>query len=262
MLSSFLLQLGSGCLFGTVPVPARSTGRAFNRFVAALASAILILGIAAGWSPHRPISRPLWILAAVASMAAATVAHLGRVEGSRLPLLLAAACCLPALAIDALALARASAHATGLDSIRYVIDALSAAWVLGSVLIAMILGHYYLNIPGLSSGHLVRLCLIAMAAVGLRAILSGLGLALDGAAILSPWLGGDPASGDLLAVVVLLQRLLFGIAGALLLTTMAWRTARIDSTQSATGILYIGFIAVLVGELASRYLLFGVGFPI
>jgi hypothetical protein len=262
MLSTFLLQLGAGCLFGVIPVPARSTGRAFNRFVAALASAILILGIAAGWGTQRPISRPLWILAAVASMAAGAAAHLGRVEGSRLPVLLAAACCMPALGLDALALARSSGHGSGLDTLRYVLDAPSAAWALGSVLISMVLGHYYLNIPGLSTGHLVRLCLIAMAAVGLRAILSGLGLALDGAAIVSPWIDGDLGSGDMLSLVVLLQRLLFGLAGAFLLTTMAWRTARIDSTQSATGILYIGFIAVLVGELASRYLLFGTGHPI
>src|SRR5262245_20872683 len=127
MLASFLLQLGAGCLFGVVPVPAKATGRAFNRFVASLGSGILILGIAAGSSTDRKRTAILWILAAVASMASAAVAHLGRVERSRLPMLLAAACCLPALALDALSLATASGHAGGLGPARYVLDALTAS---------------------------------------------------------------------------------------------------------------------------------------
>jgi hypothetical protein len=264
MIATFLLQLGSGCLLGLLPVPAAATGRAFNRFVAGLGAGILILGL--GASLHaggRSITTPLWGLAIVAALVSSALAHVGRVAPSRLPLQLAAACCLPSLALDAVEVSRTAAVPGTLTTIRCVLDAIGSSWLLGSVLIAMILGHYYLNIAGLAIVHLIRLCLISMAAVLFRAVISLWGLALDGPALIEPWLSGDPGrGGGLLPMIVLMQRLLFGIAGGALLTTMAWRTARINSTQSATGILYIGVIAVIVGELASRYLLFGTGHPL
>jgi hypothetical protein len=256
MLSTFLLQLGAGSLLALLPVPPAATGRAFNRFVAGLAAGTLILGIAARGGGDVP-SRPLWGLAAAAGLAASALAHLGRVGAVRLPLLMAAAGALPALALDALALAGA-APASGILEVRSVLDAVTSAWLLGTVLVAMVLGHSYLNIAGLAIGHLIRLCLLAMAAVGARTASAAWGIAADGAGLLDPWLGAG-GGGDALAAVVLLQRVLFGIAGAGILTTMAWRSARLSATQSATGILYIGFVAVLVGELASRYLLFGGG---
>src|SRR6266850_1000494 len=253
MIAAFLLQLGAGCFFGVLPVPAAATGRAFNRFVAGLGAGILILGLGASLQANgRTPTTPIWTLAIAAGLIASALAHMGRVRPSRLPLQLAAACCLPALALDALAVSRTAGVQGGATALRCVLDALTSSWLLGSVLIAMILGHYYLNIAGLAIAHLVRLCLLSMAAVGLRALVSGWGLALDGPGLLHPWLTGDlGGGGELLSIVVLLQRLLFGIAGGALLTTMAWRTARISSTQSATGILYIGFIAVTIGELAS-----------
>jgi len=264
MIATFLLQLGTGCLLGLLPVPAPATGRAFNRFVAGLGAFLLMLGAGASLqSSGRTLTSPVWGLAVVAALVSAALANMGRVEGSRLPARLAAACAVAALVLDAAALAKGAASPGGATVARYVLDAVSGAWLLGSVLIAMILGHYYLNIAGLAIDHLVRLCLVSMAAVGLRALVASWGLVEDGPRLFAPWLqGGIEGGGEMLSIVVLLQRLLFGILGAALLTTMAWRTARINSTQSATGILYIGFIAVIVGELASRYLLFGTGRPI
>jgi len=264
MIEAFLLQLGSGCLIGLLPVPATATGRAFNRFVAGLGAGILILGVGASINAHgRTTSTPVWALAIAAALVSSGLAHAGHVGGSRLPLLLAAAASVPALAIDAATAARMMGGGTPPAVARCILDALSSSWLLGSVFIAMVLGHYYLNIAGLAIEHLIRLCVIAMIAVGLRALVSGWGLILDGPEIVRPWLTGDlAAGGGMLSLIVLLQRLLFGIAGGALLTTMAWRTARINSTQSATGILYIGFIAVSVGELASRYLLFATHHPL
>jgi hypothetical protein len=263
MIATFLLQLGAGCLLGLLPVPAAATGRAFNRFAAGLGAGILILGLGASLqSVGRSTTTPLWGLAVASALVSSALAHVGRVGASRLPLQLAAACCLSAMALDAVAVSRTAAHPGTATTLRCVLDALGSSWLLGSVFIAMILGHYYLNIAGLPIRHLTRLCLIAMAAVAVRTAAAAWGLAADGSEILRPWLTGNLASGDMLALVVLLQRVLFGLAGAALLTTMAWRTARIGSTQSATGILYIAVVAVLVGEIASRYLLFGTGHPI
>ena len=51
------------------------------------------------------------------------------------------------------------------------------------------------------------------------------------------------------------QRVLFGLGGPALLSYLTWETAKIRSTQSATGILYVDFFAVIVGEVLAKYLL-------
>ena len=45
-----------------------------------------------------------------------------------------------------------------------------------------------------------------------------------------------------------------GVLGPALATWMTWRTVQIRSTQSATGILYIGMTLVLFGELSAMIL--------
>ena len=51
------------------------------------------------------------------------------------------------------------------------------------------------------------------------------------------------------------QRVLFGLLGPLVLAYLTWETAKIQSTQSATGILYVDFFTVIVGEVLAKYLL-------
>ncbi len=53
---------------------------------------------------------------------------------------------------------------------------------------------------------------------------------------------------------MLLVRWGVGFVGVLGLTWMAWQTARIRSTQSATGILYVVVIFCFLGELMSQLL--------
>ena len=48
--------------------------------------------------------------------------------------------------------------------------------------------------------------------------------------------------------------MLFGLLGPAAFAFMVHETARIRSTQSATGILYIAVIFVMYGELLARYL--------
>jgi hypothetical protein len=49
--------------------------------------------------------------------------------------------------------------------------------------------------------------------------------------------------------------LLFGLIGPVVLAYMTWETAKLRSTQSATGILYVDLFMVIVGELVAKYLL-------
>ena len=71
----------------------------------------------------------------------------------------------------------------------------------------------------------------------------------------------DPARVNLETALWLVPRWGLGLVGPLVLGWMAWETARIRSTQSATGILYVVVIFCFLGELTSQLLLARVGFP-
>ena len=43
---------------------------------------------------------------------------------------------------------------------------------------------------------------------------------------------------------------------------MIWSTVQIRHTQAATGLLYLGVVAVLFGEFFSKFLLFSVSLPL
>jgi protein NrfD len=58
------------------------------------------------------------------------------------------------------------------------------------------------------------------------------------------------------------QRVLFGLGAPALLSYMTWETAKIRSTQSATGILYVDFFTVVVGEVLAKYLFLATRVPV
>ena len=62
--------------------------------------------------------------------------------------------------------------------------------------------------------------------------------------------------------VFLWQRVLFGLGSPALLSYLTWETAKIRSTQSATGILYVDFFTVVVGEVLAKYLLVSTRVPV
>jgi len=57
-------------------------------------------------------------------------------------------------------------------------------------------------------------------------------------------------------------RLFAGFIGAGVVVFLAWQTVKIRSTQSATGILYVGVIVVFLGEIAAQVLYRRVGLPL
>ena len=58
------------------------------------------------------------------------------------------------------------------------------------------------------------------------------------------------------------QRVLFGLLGPAVLSYLTWETAKIRSTQSATGILYVDFFTVVVGEVLAKYILLATHVPV
>ena len=122
---------------------------------------------------------------------------------------------------------------------------LDSAFLMGSTLTAMLLGHHYLTAPAMSIAPLRRFVRCMAWALGARALLAALGWwsGVEGQAATS---ASDPLSSLFFAM-----RWGMGFAGPALATVLTWETVQIRSTQSATGILYIAFALVLFGELIS-----------
>jgi hypothetical protein len=126
---------------------------------------------------------------------------------------------------------------------------LSSALLLGAALSAMLMGHSYLTAPAMSLTPLYRL----LAAVAVT-LLVRLGVE---ACALACWTTRHETAtleGDVLLWLPL--RWLVGLVAPGVLCWLAYRTARIRSTQSATGILYVVVIFCFLGELTGQLLPF------
>jgi hypothetical protein len=123
-----------------------------------------------------------------------------------------------------------------------VAGALLSSALLGASISAMLMGHSYLIAPGMSLTPLYRLLGALAAALAARMLADGAALAV--------WTSHHSLSsleGD--ALLWLPVRWAIGLVGPLVLCWMAWQTAKIRSTQSATGILYVVVILCFLGEL-------------
>lgn len=128
-----------------------------------------------------------------------------------------------------------------------LIGGLSSALLLGAATSAMLLGHNYLVAPNMTMTPLYRLLGALAAALTLR-------LLVDGWALWQ-WTSNEELAnleGD--RVLWLPVRWAVGFAAPAVLCWMAWQTARIRSTQSATGILYVVVIFCFLGELTGQLL--------
>ena len=125
-----------------------------------------------------------------------------------------------------------------------IAGALAATALLGSVSMAMTLGHWYLVVRGMPIDPLKRVTIATLVAVLVR-------LTLVVVAI---------AAGGVFHEVAVRQGIFFwmragwGLAGPLALFPMVWGTVRIRSTMAATGILYVDVVAVVIGEVLGGWL--------
>jgi hypothetical protein len=130
---------------------------------------------------------------------------------------------------------------------------LAGAMALGSALTGLSLGHWYLVSPTLSVKPLIEVTFLCLGALVAQVVLLVPLLLLPGL---------PPGRLQLLLGDYLLffgVRLVFGLLVPLAATVMTWRTARIRSLDSATGLLYIVAALILAGEIAARTLAFLTG---
>lgn len=262
----FITQIGAGALLAMAVVPVLAGGRLYLRFGAALAASLIALGLGVSWWGGGVIASGGHFLqwAVGILLIAAGLFHVARIGAGFVMMLAGTALALAGVASDAWLLLPA-AGAAAPSRIWFVLDAVAGGLVSGSVLMAMVLGHYYLNIAGLPVRYLERLTLLCMGAIFARAAILGITLTMYreawlpifgmGAYIMEPTLDPFPA-------VLLILQILAGILVPFVFCVMAWRSARIASTQSATGILYVALIVVMMGELAGRSLVAMTRLPI
>lgn len=137
-------------------------------------------------------------------------------------------------------------------------NSVSSAMILGSVLAAMITGHWYLVQHKLSMTPLKNSTLIYVFAVIARGLCLASAIVFGAEAIAS---AGIFSRLDFRSYVFI-GRVLIGLVLPFVFGMMTWNAAKIKSTQSATGILYATVVLVLIGETFASFLYQMTGVPL
>jgi protein NrfD len=144
-----------------------------------------------------------------------------------------------------------------------VLSFLTSALMLGGACTAMILGHWYLVIPSMDVSYLQSIVKGHIASMVGRMVVVGAAVWFA----IATWQAGSglPSFRHYIMSVdgiFFWQRVLFGLAGPAVLSYLTWETAKIRSTQSATGILYVDFFTVVVGEVLAKYIVLATHVPV
>lgn len=236
-LTDVAIRLACGLVAWSALVPWRPIPVKFFSSQCLIALGLYVLGLMAGWSQMgSPGLKAVWISLVVGS-------YLGTVAwGIGLPKVGRAICAV--LAVTSLGL-MAAAGAADIGPLEALARSASSLW-LGATLTAMLLGHYYLTAPAMSIAPLQTLIWGMFISFGVRLVTT-----------LLPLLLGQQSARmelDSFSAMWLGMRILMGYAGTFLATYLSYKTAKIRSTQSATGILYIALALLLFGELTAMLL--------
>lgn len=135
-----------------------------------------------------------------------------------------------------------------------VFSLLSGALLLGAVMNGMMLGHWYLNQPGLKPWALARLSDLALASVVLSGVSGMVAIERLTSASTEGAVLGLPGFGESFSTVFFAAWLTtLALTGAVVWG--ARRCVRIRSIQSATGLFYAAVLAAGVSEFLVRYLM-------
>ncbi len=244
MLEAFCLRLAAGLAGSLLALPAGDVQPRFHRIHLLIVLALTASAAAMAWTDATP--ELFWLavgLSAAGSLIGALAWSFQGAPGGTVALFFAAG--------GALFAGIALKTPTGAASWTWaLVDHATSAGLLGASMTAMLLGHWYLIAPTLSIRPLLRLLAVLFGATALRLVVA--------AAALWPVLSADTMNLDTTTGATtwmwLGVRWGVGLAGPLVLGWMAWQAARIRSTQSATGILYVVVIFTFLGELTDELL--------
>lgn len=132
----------------------------------------------------------------------------------------------------------------------YWLSELATAGVSGAAVGGMLLGHWYLTAPTMSTSPLNRVNVWLGIWAGLRLLLAIIAMAMFHGAVF----GDDSAGASSTHLVWLSLQWLGGMLGPLACCIMVQRIMQYRNTQSATGVLFVGVILAFLGEMAGALL--------
>jgi hypothetical protein len=241
LLIDFLCRFGWGLSAALVLTPPGLVPAGFYRV-----NLLVVLGLAtfAALLARSAVPGGLWLLAVAAGVSAwlgSIVWLAGRPRAGML------FCVASAAAFAAAATLLPPDSATSGPATGWVpFVRLLSGLVVGLTVHAMLLGHWYLNAPGMRVDALRRMIDLALVAWAIQLAVAALSLAMQA----EPVRMGDGPTGPALVAL----RWLAGLAGLPVLLWLSRKTLDIPNTQSATGILYVACIAAIVGELTAQLL--------
>jgi protein NrfD len=269
----FLAHLGVGIAL-TLLFVSREAGVKFFRFNAGLAAILLVIALAFAFRDldaapppgvgAASIARSLIALITSTALVILYWATVGRMFTRFRTVILALAVIagLFAIALQAVDL---SAGRSLPFLVLTVASFLTSAAMLGGACTAMILGHWYLVIPSMQVSHLQSIVRLHIASMAARVVVVGAAVWFA----LATGYAANPVIGPTFRRYIMTvdgiffwQRILFGLAGPAVLSYLTWETAKIRSTQSATGILYVDFFTVVVGEVLAKYIVLATHVPV
>jgi hypothetical protein len=252
LLVAFLCRFGWGLSMALVLTPAALVPAGFFRV-----NMLVVLGLAtfAALLFGQAFTGLGWLLPATAAVTAWMASIAWYAERTRpgmvlcgvTAVLLAAATAVVQFAPGGATGGNEWAVGTGVSGWTGVGVALLSGLVTGLTVHAMLLGHWYLNAPGMRVDVLRRMIDVALGAWGVQLVVALAGAGLAGATPVG--VSGGPTT---LALVSL--RWLAGLAGLPVLLWLSRKTLDIPNTQSATGILYVACLAAILGELTAQLL--------
>lgn len=235
LLALFLVDLAAGFYLFLPLVGRRNAGVKFYRLILIVDAALLACAAGA----HALAHAPRFAAADGAALLLVVLVWFVLRYPKRLVFRVPAALLALALLVLGVASWQSATHSTLAWSIA---GALASIALLGSVNLAMLLGHWYLVIRGMAIDPLKRLTIATLVATLARI-----------AVVIAAFTVADRAS--LRAeTLFFLMRAGWGLLGPLLLYPMVWGTVKIRSTMAATGILYVDVVAVIIGEVLAGWL--------
>ena len=242
LLVDFLCRFGWGLSVAMVLTPSLLVPAGFFRV-----NMLVVLGLAtfAALLCGQALPAYAWLLPAAAAVTAWMASIAWFAERTRPGIVL---CVITALLLAAAtAVVQVAADGTLAGGWPHVGVALLSGLVTGLTVHAMLLGHWYLNAPGMRVDVLRRMIDIALAAWAVQLVVAT-AAALPAGALAAGTTGGPTT----MALVSL--RWLAGLAGLPVLLWLSRKTLEIPNTQSATGILYVACLAAILGELTAQLL--------
>ena len=230
LLALFLIDAAAGLYLFLPLVGRRNAGVKFYRMILIVSAALVACAAVAHWDINDAILIGL-----------TAVVYITLRYPKRLIFRLPAALLAGAYIAVAVLTWRIATAATWPWSIA---GALSSIALLGSVNLAMLLGHWYLVVRGMSIDPLKRLTIATLAGVLVRTIVVATALLIPGM-----WSAVAIRQG-----IFFWMRAGWGLLGPIALYPMVWGTVKIRSTMAATGILYVDVVAVVIGEVLGGWL--------